>query len=54
MLVLYNSIAVWFAGGSGKFLGHFCGNYTSPARIFSPFMDVVMRVSNKHSVSDLE
>jgi hypothetical protein len=29
------------------FLGHFCGNFTEPARILSPFMNVVMKVRNK-------
>jgi hypothetical protein len=46
MLVVYDS-AVFLAAGSGVFLGHFCGNYTRPARILSPFMNVVMKVSNK-------
>jgi hypothetical protein len=43
---MYDS-AVLLAVGSGMFLGHFCGNYTKPARILSPFMNVVMKVSNK-------
>jgi hypothetical protein len=46
MLLMYYS-PVLLAAGSGVFLGHFCGNYTRPARILSPFMNVVMKVSNK-------
>jgi hypothetical protein len=45
LLIYYNPLLL--AVGNGVFLGHFCGNYTRPARIFSPFMNVVMKVSNK-------
>jgi hypothetical protein len=45
MLVMYDS-TVLLAAGSEVFLGHFCGNYTRPARIISPFMNVVMKVSS--------
>jgi hypothetical protein len=48
MLVMYKGAGVWFAAGSDKLLGYFCGNYTSPAWILSPFMDVVMQVSKRN------
>ncbi|GFG35967.1 hypothetical protein Cfor_02931, partial [Coptotermes formosanus] len=41
----YNWNAVWFTTGDDMFLGHFCGNYTSPTRILSPYMNVVMKAT---------